>query len=195
MNDPLMHLRQVWDSYSPLTDDTWQQLQKGLSVKTIAKGTHLYAVDDTLSSFAFLHSGLMRAYMLDENGQEYNKNFFADGRFPGVMSSLLKAEPSMLGIEAIEASELIVIDFAIFRQVLFNNNDLMKMHILYLEKHWLKEKELKEISYLQFEAKDRYLKFLTDFADVAERIPQYHIASYLGVTPTQLSRIKKTLKK
>ena len=63
----------------------------------------------------------------------------------------------------------------------------------YLEKHWLLEKEPKEIGYLQFEAKHRYQQFLEDFHDIISRIPQYHIASFLGITPTQLSRIRKEL--
>jgi hypothetical protein len=70
----------------------------------------------------------------------------------------------------------------------------MALHIHYLEVHWLLEKEPKEISYLQYEAKARYLKFLDVFQAILPRLPQYHIASYLGITPTQLSRIKKDLK-
>ena len=69
----------------------------------------------------------------------------------------------------------------------------MRFQINYLETHWLLEKEPKEIGYLQFEAKDRYLTFLDDFNHIANRLPQYHIASYLGITPTQLSRIRKEI--
>lgn len=143
------------------------------------------------SSFAFIHKGLMRAYLIDEDGNEFNKNFFAEGRFPGSMSALLNNQPSFLAIEALEECEIITVDFLKFRAQLFNDNELMAFHIHYLEQHWLLEKEPKEMGYLQYEAKQRYLVFLQNYQDILPRLTQYHIASYLGITPTQLSRIKK----
>lgn len=136
----------------------------------------------------------MRAYLIDADGNEFNKNFFAEGRFPGSMSALLNNQPSFLAIEAMEACEVIEINFTKFRAALFSDPEIMTLHIHYLEKHWLLEKEPKEMGYLQHEARERYLAFLTSYQDILPRVPQFHIASYLGITPTQLSRIKKELK-
>ena len=111
------------------------------------------------------------------------------------MSALLNNETSFLAIEALEDSGIIIIDFKQFRLELFADNELMAFHINYLEQHWLLEKEPKEIGYLQHEAKHRYLMFLDKYESILSRLPQYHIASYLGITPTQLSRVKKDLNK
>ncbi|MFY8350712.1 Crp/Fnr family transcriptional regulator [Pseudoalteromonas sp. SSM20] len=168
--------------------------QNCTQLRSLKKGQTLYAIGETPNHFAFLHKGLMRAYVIDEQGNEFNKTFFAEGRFPGSMSALLKNTPSFMAVDALEDCQILEIDFKKFREALFKNNELMAFHINYLETHWLLEKEPKEIGYLQFEAKQRYLQFLVDYKHIVSRLAQYHIASYLGITPTQLSRIKKDLK-
>ena len=182
-------------SYSPISEETWLDYKQCLTTKHLSKGEVLYYQGEEPTHFAFIHSGLMRAYLSDEEGNEFNKNFFNEGRFPGSMSALINSEQSFLTIEAIENCNIIEIEFSLFRKVLFESSELMKFHIRYLEKHWLIEKEIKEVSFLQFEAKQRYLTFLAEYQEISPRLTQYHIASYLGITPTQLSRIRKSIKK
>ena len=186
-------LRQTLNSYHVLPEESWKNYLNCCSLRSLDKGQTLCAIGDKPSSFAFIFKGLIRAYVLDAEGNEFNKNFFAEGRFPGSMTSLLKNETSWMGIEALEDSELIEIDFSKFRDALFQDSNLMQMHINYLETHWLIEKEPKEIGFLQDEAKQRYLSFLDSFAAIKERVPLYHVASYLGITATQLSRIRKEI--
>lgn len=194
MMTEISHLQQTVNFYYKLSNEAWQAYLSCCAVKQVQKGEILYAIGDQPLSFAFLHQGLMRAYVIDEHGNEYNKNFFSAGRFPGCMSALLNKQASDIEIEALEDCNIVEINHQQFRSALFKHTDLMAFHIRYLEVHWLLEKEPKEISYLQYEAKARYLKFLDVFQAILPRLPQYHIASYLGITPTQLSRIKKDLK-
>ena len=193
LQEAFTHLEQTLNKYAPLSPQALKRYFSACQYTHIAKGTTLYAIGEIPSSFAFIHKGLMCAYLIDEEGNEFNKNFFAEGRFPGSMSALLNNETSFLAIEALEDSEIIIIDFKQFRFELFADNELMAFHINYLEQHWLLEKEPKEIGYLQHEAKQRYLMFLDKYESILSRLPQYHIASYLGITPTQLSRIRKDL--
>jgi len=194
MTSAFSHLQKTLNLYYSLPNDAWFAYKACCSIKKLVKGDILYSIGSLPTSFSFIHKGLMRAYVIDESGSEYNKNFFDEGRFPGCMSALLNHEASNLEVQAIEDCEIIEINHRKFRDALFASQDLMKFHIKYLETHWLLEKEPKEIGYLQFEAKVRYLKFLDDFNHILSRLPQYHIASYLGITPTQLSRIKKDFK-
>jgi CRP-like cAMP-binding protein len=142
-------------------------------------------------SFAFVHLGLFRGYVLDEKGGEYNKSFFTEGRFPGAMTALLRQESSRFTIDALEDSAIIEIDHAAYRRLLQEYDDLKLYHIHYLERHWLLDKDAREVALVQEDAASRYQCFLRDFPDLAARLPQYHIASHLGITPTQLSRIRK----
>ncbi len=63
------------------------------------------------TSFSFVHSGLFRVFITDDNGNEYNKNFFDAGSFPGSMVALLTSTPSQFTVESLEPSSIITIDF------------------------------------------------------------------------------------
>lgn len=107
------------------------------------------------------------------------------------MSALLTNTPSRLGFDALEETSLIEIDFLAYRRLLLEYDDLKLFQIYYLEKNWLLDKDEREIALVQQDASVRYQQFLSEFPSLVERLPQYHIASHLGITPTQLSRIRK----
>jgi CRP-like cAMP-binding protein len=155
------------------------------------KGEALYNTGTTPSSFGYVYSGLLRAFTIDEKGNEYTKIFFDKGSFPGSMRSLLQSEPSDFTIDTLEPSVIIEISFEDYRNLLLRNHGLTLFHISYLEKNWVIAKEVREVEIVMENATDRYKKFLNDYPELQGRIQQYHIASHLGITPTQLSRIRK----
>jgi len=187
------YLREVMHSYAPLSDQTWQRLVSYCEYKTIAKKALLYPSGQVPTSFSFVCRGLFRAYNLDAGGSEYNKTFFFEGRFPGSMTALLTQTPTALSIEALEDSTVIEINFKGFRQLLLESEDLKLFQIYYLEKNWLLRSDARDNAFVQEDARARYLRFLNEFAQLSPRLAQYHIASHIGVTPTQLSRIRKKL--
>ena len=189
----LSSLRLAMSDYAPLSDETWRSFIPLCTLSSLPKETSLYQAGRIPDSFAFVVKGLVRAFVINEQGNEYNKNFFAESQFPGSMTALLTKQPSRLAFETIEDSLLIEIDFNGFRQHLFNNSELMAFQIHYLEKNWLLHKDAREIELVQDEATQRYLQFTSDYSSLVNRLPLYHIASHLGITPTQLSRIRKKL--
>ncbi|KAF7764560.1 hypothetical protein PCIT_b0596 [Pseudoalteromonas citrea] len=193
MLEAYAHMRRVMTALSPMGDETWQQLLLCCKVIKKKKGAHLYPFAEVPKSYCFMHSGIARLYACDDLGQEYNKRFFNDGQFPGVMSALHLNESVEQGIECLTDSELIEIDFKLYRSVLFENTELMAYQIKYLEKNWLLDKDQREILLVQQDATARYLLFLNHSPELARAIPQYHLASHLGISATQLSRIRKTL--
>lgn len=192
-HESALMLRKVMETYAPLSDDTWRDMAQLCKTRIIAKNTSIYAAGDVPTSFAFVAKGLIRGFTLNESGHEYNKNFFSEGQFPGAMTALLTATPSRLAFETIEESHVVTIDFAGFRRLLFSNTELMAFQIHYLEKNWLLHKDAREIELVQDDATLRYQQFTRDFPALVDRLPLYHIASHLGVTPTQLSRIRSKL--
>lgn len=186
-------LRKSLESYSNISDDTWQAITDIAKFKVLAKHTLLYTAGDIPQSYAFIYQGLIRCFVCDEKGNEYNKNFFNEGMFPGSMTALLTSSPSVLSFEAIEDSLIIEIDFTAYRKLMIEKDDLKLFQIYYLEKNWLLAKDAREIELVQEDATTRYLHFIEKNPDLVERLPQYHIASHLGITPTQLSRIRKNL--
>lgn len=186
-----IYLKEVLDSYFPISFDTWNKFKMIIEYKKVAKNTKLCKINEIPRSFYFVQKGLLRAYVIDEKGTEYNKTFFQEGTFPASMVSLLKNKPSSFEIEALEDCELIEIDFNKYGELLISSEDLKLFHIYYLEQNWLMKTESKDISFVQKDAQERYEDFLKNNTNLESRLPLYHVASHLGITPTQLSRIRK----
>lgn len=194
MKDESYHaLKAAMESYAPLSEQTWRDFTQLCTIRRVKKHTLIYRAGELPRSFAFVVKGLVRAFVINPQGQEYNKNFFIEGQFPGSMASLLTSQPSKLAFETVEECLLVDIDFAGFRQLLFSNPELMTYQIHYLEKNWLLHKDAREIDLVQNEAHQRYQQFMNKSPELVNRLALYHIASHLGITPTQLSRIRKKL--
>ena len=103
-------------------------------------------------------------------------------------------KPSNFTLEALEETTLISINYNAYRTLINSLDDLQKFYIAYLEKNWVIDKEEREVSIVMENAKERYVKLLKKQPNINSRIQQQYIASHLGITPTQLSRIKKSLK-
>jgi len=187
----LQALKIAMESYWNLPPATWKALCSISTHHELLKGDRLYSAGEIPLSFAFVYQGLFRSYITNDRGQEYNKVFFDEGTFPGTMTALLTSTESNFTIQALEDSSVIKINFAAFRQLLKKDHALALFHIQYLEKNWLLAKDAREIQIVQENAEQRYRRFTHSHSSICARIPQYHIASHLGITPTQLSRIRK----
>lgn len=186
-------LRAAVDGYHLIEEESWREVRSISSCRLLSKGSILYRAGDMPSSFAFVARGLVRGYVTAEDGGEYNKNFFEEGAFPGSMTALLTKSPSRFGFEAIEDSVIVEIDFASFRRLVHERHDMTLFQVHYLERNWLLAKDARETQLVQEDATARYLRFLKDRPSLAARLAQYHIASHLGITPTQLSRVRKKI--
>lgn len=186
-------LKKALESYSPITNETWQAFTGICKPRSLSKNTVLYSAGVIPKSFSYVYQGLIRCYVCDEKGHEYNKMFFDEGKFPGPMTALLTSSLSVLAFECIEDALIVEIDFAAYRQLMLEKEDLKLFQIHYLEKNWLLAKDAREIEIVQDDATARYLRFIGQYPSLVDRLPQYHIASHLGITPTQLSRIRKNL--
>jgi hypothetical protein len=89
---------------------------------------------------------------------------------------------------------LIGFNYKKYRQFIAENKDLRDFHIAYLEKNWVVDKEKREIEIVLKEAKERYIDFIITHPNIEDCIPLQYIASHLGITATQLSRIRRNIK-
>lgn len=188
-------LKLKFESYAPISPTSWQLIGNIIEVQSIKKGELLLRNGQIAKEIHFIVQGALRAFITDAEGNIYNKNIFLEDDFAGSTASLIKQIPSYFAIEALENSILININYKKYRDLIFQNDDLKNFYIAYLEKNWVIEKEQREISIVMENATERYLNLLSKHPDISERIPLLHIASHLGITPTQLSRIRKTLEK
>lgn len=182
------------EHYAPLVDETWAKIAEFSVLREIRKGEFFSREGEVPDSFGYVCHGLLRNYTTTENGQQYNKVFFDEATFPGSMAALLTSTPSSFSIEALEDSWIVAINFAQFRRTLKHCSDLMWFQIMYLEANWLLAKEGREVALVQESGTERYLQFIREHPALEKRVAQYHLASHLGITPTQLSRIRGSLR-
>lgn len=190
----LAALRAAFESYTPIAHESWLSVKSITDFQVLKKGDVLLREGQAARYLHFICKGALRAYFTDPDGNVYNKNLFMEGNFAASKVSLLQGTPSYFTIEALEDSVLISISYKGYRELIRKNEDIRNFYIAYIEKNWIIEKEQREISLVMENATDRYLKLLEKHPDIDKRIPKLHIASHLGITPTQLSRIRKTLK-
>lgn len=140
-------------------------------------------------NIAFVKSGVLRAYYGNDKGEEYNKTFFSDNNFVGAYSALVTGNRNLIDIDCLTDCKLLVAEYSKII-ALYNDNPKVERLSRILAEQFFVRKEKREIELVTLEAKDRYAIFQKEHPELEQRIPQYHIASYLGVSPTQLSRIR-----
>ncbi len=139
-----------------------------------------------------LVQGIVRSFFLTNEGNEYNKNLFAAPDIIGSYVSLITGEPNRLPQQALTDCIVLKIPFSIIEKLSENSIEIERLRRKIAEHFFvLKEKRELEIAILQ--AEERYVIFREEFKGVEDLIPQYHIASYLGISATQLSRIRNKM--
>lgn len=137
----------------------------------------------------FVHQGIIRLYYTDNEGKEFNKGFFHEGQLMWPVAPSARKNDSLFCIAALEDIKVSVCKFASFYSWLSRNGYWENFALPYAEL-FAEEKFLREYEFLVSSAAERYHKFCNEKPELAKRIPDYHLATYLGVTNVSLSRIK-----
>ncbi len=158
--------------------------------KTLKKGELFVKEGVVCTHLAFIEKGLLRYYLLHE-GADYTKDFAVDLQNPFCTSytSFMLQKPSAIWIEAAEPSQLLVWERSNVLP-LFHEHPIWLRFSKGMADLLFYRKEKKEIELLKCSAEERYRHFLHDYPGISQRVPQYHIATYLGITPESLSRIR-----
>mgnify|MGYP003672705413 CR=1 FL=1 len=170
--------------------DTEIQLIKSVStIKKLRKRQYLLQEGDTWRFHAFVCSGFVRTYSVSSKGQEHIMNFSPENYWTGDRESLSTEKPSNYNIDAIENSEILLIkkaDFDTICSQIPNFNDLVNN---ILQKSFLVSQNRIHAN-ISLSAEEKYQNFIKKFPTIANRVPQHMIASYLGISPETLSRIR-----
>lgn len=179
--------------YYPLTDACKEELRELFRQDQASKNDYILRIGEVPKYYYFLQKGLLSYNYIAENGDTVIKKFFAENSFVASTAALIQQIPGLFSIQALEDCEYIRFSASKFRELFEKYPDLAMFQIRYIEKNWIVDKENLEISLKYETAKERYIDFLKEYAHLKNRIKQHHISSFLGITPTQLSRIKKEL--
>lgn len=191
MNQEFQYLLTVVKQIQPLTKEAEKDLESLCEIKHLKNNEMLLEEGKRAFDCYFLIKGIIRVFY-SKDGSEYNKNFFISGMFPTAISSLISEKSSKFSYQALEECLLIKFSYLQFRKLFEKHRCLESMLLRIMEIEWIK-KEQHDVSMVMNQAKDNYLLMREKFPGIEQQIPQYHIASYLGITPIQLSRIRKDL--
>lgn len=180
------------NSITDISEDTFERL-KGISeFKEIPAQTQIVKQNEIPTKVYMLVSGNIRCYLCTESGKEFNKTFYLPISFVGSLTALMKKKPSHFVFETLTDCKLYEIDYNKLMRECNSNSKLNDLYTKILEALYIKyEKRLVEL--ISLDASERYIALRNQIPHVDKLIPQYHIASYLGITAVQLSRIRKKI--
>ncbi|MEQ6166325.1 Crp/Fnr family transcriptional regulator [Ekhidna sp. MALMAid0563] len=181
-------IRQLVD----LTESEISEFTEVAKIKAYEVNSNFIKAGQIPKKLGFVLSGLFRYVYLSEDGKEFTKVFMPERSFISSYSAMISRTPSYFFIEAIENSEVLEIPFYSWQSLLKTNPKWNGLLIKLLEKGYT-TKEKREREFLLLDAENRYRIFLDEYKDLEGRVKQHMIASYLGITPIALSRIRKKM--
>jgi CRP-like cAMP-binding protein len=157
----------------------------------VKKGDTIVKEGDRCHSIYFIHSGVISLFLL-KDGEEHVKDFSLSGKFITAYTSMSTGHPSQIYLRAEQDCELSVWDASYFQE-LIRQNQQWALFALRIAEYLFYRKEKREISMLLKSAEERYQDMLKEFPSLPQEVPQYLIASYLGIKPQSLSRIRNII--
>ncbi|MBK5212762.1 MAG: Crp/Fnr family transcriptional regulator [Flavobacteriaceae bacterium] len=175
-----------------LAEDEGALIVAGLKHLKFLKGDVLLKSGDLCQHSFFVEKGLLRSYMLDESGKEHVIQFAPENWFIVDRSSVYFNDPSESYIEAIEDTEVVLVREDFLCKANETSSVFSKFNEKLLHNH-IRQMQKRINLLLGATAEKRYLSFIEMYPDLLLRVPQWMIASYLGITPESLSRVRKEL--
>jgi len=190
--DITLEMRKYLARWVEWRDAEWATFCQRIVVVDCAKNELLLQANQAKGKFWFIAQGLVRNHYTTIDGKEFNKSFISAPSFCGAMSELVLGQASRFSIAALEPTIAIAIPSDWLRREKQHSPEIQRLSLDIAEQMALK-KESREAELLLDDASTRYKTFIENNEELLERIPAYHIASYLGITEVALSRIKRNL--
>ncbi len=160
--------------------------------KKLRKKQFLLQEGNSSTYNAFIEKGVLRSYTVDEKGNEHLVQFAIEGWWISDLYSFLSGTVSTYNIEAVENSELLLLTTTA-REALMDAVPMFERYQRMLLQNAYIAMQSRISSTLTETAEEKYIHFTTTYPGIIQRVPQHMVASYLGLTPETLSRIRKQI--
>ncbi|MGD8305662.1 MAG: Crp/Fnr family transcriptional regulator [Ignavibacteria bacterium] len=175
-----------------LTNEEFNISSGFFTPKTIRKHQFLLNEGDVCKHLCFVNSGCLREYTIDNKGIEHIIQFAIGDWWISDLNSFLSGLPATHNIDALQDSEVLLLEKSLRDKLLDNCPKMERFFRLLIEaNHIATHRRIADS--LSLSAEERYLKFIKTYPKLFEIVPQNQIASYLGITPQSLSRIRKEM--
>lgn len=175
-----------------LTEKEFEGLKPLVRFRHFKPGDFVLVEGDVCTYHLFVEKGLLRSYTVDEAGKEHIIQFAPENWFIGDRGSYYFNQPSEINIQAIEPTDVAMFDQSFLEKAMCTRPEFSVFNERLLQNH-VRQLQKRINLLLSASAEKRYLDFIDTYFDLTRRIPQWMIASYLGITPESLSRVRKEL--
>jgi CRP-like cAMP-binding protein len=182
-------LVQMIHALHPLSKELWRALLPLLVRRRLAPREHLAELNRVHTTVGFLERGRIRAYYTTAEGREYNKHLFSAPDLVGDYASLLTQRPVEVPQQALTACVVWLVPYASLLALESRFPELIQLQRRFAESLYLAN-EQRELELATIGAAERYRALCARSPGLEEDVPLYEIAAYLGITATQLSRIR-----
>ena len=175
-----------------ITEEEETLIKTYLTPKKLRKKQYLLQEGDICKTYAFVEKGALRAYSADDNGNEHIIQFGLEGWIISDMYSFLTGEPATYNIDAIEDAELVLISKSAHDELLQKLPKYETFTRLNITGAYIAMQK-RITSIISSPLEELYANFTALYPDIVQRVPQHMIASYMGLTPETLSRIRRRI--
>jgi CRP-like cAMP-binding protein len=182
-------LRSFFERSFPVTDEQFEFIKSQFIPRKVRKGEFLLREGEMARHSIFVATGCLRTYTIDDTGKEHILQFSPENWWTGDMSFRSNV-PSRFFIEALEDSEVLLTELSSIQKLNERIPESAAQYQAALQRS-MEAKTERIVSSLSATAEERYNDFVKKYPSLLQRVPQHMIASYLGISPETLSRIRK----
>jgi CRP-like cAMP-binding protein len=190
--EALASLSAFFKQILPLNNNEKEELKSIARQRLIRKRQYILQEGDVCKHYTYVVKGCFRMFSVDKKGAEHNIQFAAESDWVSDIGSFFSEKPSKLFIEAIEPSTILQIEKKDLLKLYANSLRLNRNFRVIIENKFV-ELQNRVLQNISSTAQERYTNFIEQYPHLSNRLPSTQIASYLGVTPEFLSKVRKTL--
>jgi CRP-like cAMP-binding protein len=192
MTTSIEALIKYFKNYFPLNEEEREELSGRFTERKIKRRGFILQQGDVCRHFTFVVSGCFKMYAVDQSSKEHNLQFAAENGWITDLNSFYAEKPSVAYIEALEPSVILQVRHADLLHLYTHYHKFDRNFRIIIEQKYI-ELQNRVLQNISSTAEERYLSFLEQNPGLANRLPNTQIASYLGITPEFLSKIRKGL--
>lgn len=185
-------VRQCFAPFGPLTDQEWRALRPRLRRKTLAAREPLLRGGEVCRDLAFVERGVLRYFLVGQGGAEFTGNFFFAGSVAADYGSFVSQDPASQWVDAVEDAVVWLLAHDDVQR-LYAESPMWERRGRRIAEVVLVAAQRRTAAMALEDAESRYRAMVTERPRILERVPLYMVASYLGITPEALSRIRRKL--